>query len=175
MARWMSAVGVGGCARRARLLNRQRCAQAPPIPPIPRGAGHFEVLSKDVGVPVVAFRLKKVEGSDGKQHHRLYDEFALADRLRMRGWVLPGAWGWALHARPCVPCAGPALLVQLAAALQAVCGALPAGAQPSPDPVAKPLSGCLPLLQVRVHQRAPTSTANVPPIQPTRCPRTPRT
>jgi glutamate/tyrosine decarboxylase-like PLP-dependent enzyme len=51
--------------------------------------GHFEILSKDVGVPVVAFRLKKVEGSDGKQHHRLYDEFALADRLRMRGWVLP--------------------------------------------------------------------------------------
>ncbi|EFN55834.1 hypothetical protein CHLNCDRAFT_35292 [Chlorella variabilis] len=51
--------------------------------------GHFEVLSKEVGVPVVAFRLKKVLGSDGKEHRRLYDEFALADRLRMRGWVLP--------------------------------------------------------------------------------------
>lgn len=56
----------------------------------PPTAGHFEVLSKEVGVPVVAFRLKKVLGSDGKEHRRLYDEFALADRLRMRGWVLPG-------------------------------------------------------------------------------------
>jgi hypothetical protein len=66
--------------------------QPPTYPPHPF-TGHFEILSKDVGVPVVAFRLKKVEGSDGKQHHRLYDEFALADRLRMRGWVLPGAPG----------------------------------------------------------------------------------
>ena len=24
-------------------------------------------------------------------HCRLYDEYAVADRLRMRGWVLPGA------------------------------------------------------------------------------------
>lgn len=106
------------------------------------------MLSKPVGVPLVAFRLKKVVGSDGKEHGRcahaggawqegrrqgrgrpglvprsaagtvragaswaravahmvaiqrpictlplacrLYDEFALADRLRMRGWVLPG-------------------------------------------------------------------------------------
>jgi glutamate/tyrosine decarboxylase-like PLP-dependent enzyme len=54
------------------------------------GAGHFEILSKDIGVPLVAFRLKTVTGSDGKEHHRLYDEFALSDRLRMRGWVLPG-------------------------------------------------------------------------------------
>ncbi|KAL4856151.1 Glutamate decarboxylase 1 [Chlorella vulgaris] len=51
--------------------------------------GHFEILSKDIGVPLVAFRLKTVTGSDGKEHHRLYDEFALSDRLRMRGWVLP--------------------------------------------------------------------------------------
>lgn len=41
-------------------------------------------------MPLVAFRLKTVTGSDGKEHHRLYDEFALSDRLRMRGWVLPG-------------------------------------------------------------------------------------
>lgn len=48
-------------------------------------------------MPVVAFRLKTVTGSDGAQHRRLYDEFALADRLRMRGWVLPGKGGpgWA--------------------------------------------------------------------------------
>lgn len=30
-----------------------------------RTAGHFELLSKDVGVPLVCFRLKKVIGSDG--------------------------------------------------------------------------------------------------------------
>ena len=53
-------------------------------------AGHFDILSKDVGVPLVAFRLKAMVGSDGKPHRRLYDEFALADRVRMRGWVLPG-------------------------------------------------------------------------------------
>ena len=41
----------------------------PSTPPVAT-AGHFEVLSKDVGVPVVAFRLKKVLGSDGKEHHR---------------------------------------------------------------------------------------------------------
>lgn len=29
-------------------------------------AGHFELLSKDVGVPLVCFRLKKVVGSDGE-------------------------------------------------------------------------------------------------------------
>mmetsp|Transcript_12795 Transcript_12795/g.36634 ORF Transcript_12795/g.36634 Transcript_12795/m.36634 type:complete len:502 (-) Transcript_12795:57-1562(-) len=51
--------------------------------------GHFEILSQDVGVPLVAFRLNKVKGSDGKMHNRLYDEFQLADRMRMFGWVLP--------------------------------------------------------------------------------------
>ncbi|KAL6785348.1 hypothetical protein ACKKBG_A03470 [Auxenochlorella protothecoides x Auxenochlorella symbiontica] len=50
---------------------------------------HFEILSPEVGVPVVAFRLTTLTGSDGKPHHRMYDEFDLADRLRMRGWVLP--------------------------------------------------------------------------------------
>lgn len=28
-------------------------------------------------------------GKDGTSHKRLYDEYALADRLRMKGWVLP--------------------------------------------------------------------------------------
>ena len=51
--------------------------------------GHFEILSQDVGVPLVAFRLNKVKGSDGKMHSRLYDEFQLAERMRMFGWVLP--------------------------------------------------------------------------------------
>ncbi len=32
--------------------------------------GHFELLSKDVGVPLVAFRLTKLEGRDGKRHSR---------------------------------------------------------------------------------------------------------
>lgn len=51
--------------------------------------GHFEILSKDQGVPLVAFRLNKVKGADGKLHARLYDEFQLAERMRMFGWVLP--------------------------------------------------------------------------------------
>ena len=30
--------------------------------------GHFEILSKPVGVPVVAFRFKTVQGADGCAH-----------------------------------------------------------------------------------------------------------
>lgn len=51
--------------------------------------GHFEILSQDVGVPLVAFRLNKVRGNHGGEHRRLYDEFQLADRMRIAGWVLP--------------------------------------------------------------------------------------
>ena len=51
--------------------------------------GHFEILSKDIGVPLVAFRLNKVKGTHGGEHKRLYDEFQLADRMRIAGWVLP--------------------------------------------------------------------------------------
>lgn len=51
--------------------------------------GYFEILSKPQGVPLVAFRFKKVLGSDGKEHRRLYDEYNLADVLRRNGWVLP--------------------------------------------------------------------------------------
>lgn len=50
---------------------------------------HFELLSPEVGVPVVAFRLTKLRGSDGKMHRRMYDEYDLMDRLRMRGWTVP--------------------------------------------------------------------------------------
>lgn len=49
----------------------------------------FEVISGDVGVPLVAFRLKKIEHKDGSTHRRLYDEFQVAERMRIAGWVLP--------------------------------------------------------------------------------------
>ncbi|KAI5068291.1 hypothetical protein GOP47_0016636 [Adiantum capillus-veneris] len=42
--------------------------------------GRFNILSKDVGVPVVAFSLK-----DRSQH----DEFEVADNLRRYGWIVP--------------------------------------------------------------------------------------
>lgn len=42
--------------------------------------GRFTLLSKDVGVPVVAFALK-----DSTQH----DEFEIADNLRRYGWIVP--------------------------------------------------------------------------------------
>lgn len=55
-----------------------------------RRLGHFEVVSPPVGVPVVAFRLLPYTSArTGEQHPRAYDEKAVADRLRMRGWVLP--------------------------------------------------------------------------------------
>jgi len=46
---------------------------------------HFELLSKEVGVPLVAFKLKSLKHSDGSLHKRLYDEFEVADRLRIAG------------------------------------------------------------------------------------------
>lgn len=51
--------------------------------------GHFEILSKDIGVPLVCFRLKPITRSDGSNHKRLYDEFQVAERVRTAGWVLP--------------------------------------------------------------------------------------
>uniref|UniRef100_A0A0D6QS93 Glutamate decarboxylase n=1 Tax=Araucaria cunninghamii TaxID=56994 RepID=A0A0D6QS93_ARACU len=42
--------------------------------------GRFKILSKDVGVPVVAFSLK-----DRSQH----DEYDIADHLRKFGWIVP--------------------------------------------------------------------------------------
>lgn len=45
-----------------------------------RSTGRFNILSKDVGVPVVAFALK-----DKSQH----DEYEVADNLRRYGWIVP--------------------------------------------------------------------------------------
>lgn len=39
--------------------------------------GHFNILSKEKGVPLVAFQLKPRVGEDGKPHARLYDEYDL--------------------------------------------------------------------------------------------------
>lgn len=47
--------------------------------------GHFEILSKDVGVPLVAFSLTKT--AEGKS--RRFDEFQLSAKLRESGWTLP--------------------------------------------------------------------------------------
>ncbi len=33
-------------------------------------AGHFQIYSQEVGVPLVAFGLKKMVGSDKKEHRR---------------------------------------------------------------------------------------------------------
>lgn len=45
--------------------------------------GVFEIISAKGGLPLVAFHLKDGDGS------RQYDEFQIADRLRMYGWVVP--------------------------------------------------------------------------------------
>lgn len=42
--------------------------------------GYFNILSKDDGVPVVAFSLK-----DRSQ----YDEFKISEMLRRHGWIVP--------------------------------------------------------------------------------------
>jgi glutamate decarboxylase len=51
--------------------------------------GHFKILNKEDALPLVAFSFTKRLDEDGTEHARAYDEFDLADRLRMRGWVLP--------------------------------------------------------------------------------------
>lgn len=50
------------CATCMRARPPHSCLWCPPG----LHAGHFELLSKDVGVPLVCFRLKKVVGSDGE-------------------------------------------------------------------------------------------------------------
>ncbi|XP_027333829.1 glutamate decarboxylase 1-like [Abrus precatorius] len=42
--------------------------------------GRFEIVSKDVGVPLVAFTLKD---------HNHFDEFQISDMLRRYGWIVP--------------------------------------------------------------------------------------
>lgn len=48
---------------------------------------HFEIISKEQSIPLVAFRLKK------KKQKQKYDEYQVADRLRMYGWVIPAYSG----------------------------------------------------------------------------------
>jgi len=43
-------------------------------------SGHFNILSKDNGVPVVAFSLKD---------RSRYDEFKISEMLRRHGWIVP--------------------------------------------------------------------------------------
>lgn len=45
-----------------------------------RKSKHFELLSKDEGIPVVAFRLKK---------SKKYTEFDVSERVRIAGWWVP--------------------------------------------------------------------------------------
>lgn len=54
-----------------------------------RAIGAFEMLSKEVGVPLVAFRLTPRIGSDGEAVPRMYDEYLLSDKLHQKGWMLP--------------------------------------------------------------------------------------
>lgn len=43
--------------------------------------GRFNILSKDIGVPVVAFSLKEKKGG--------HDEFEISEMLRRFGWIVP--------------------------------------------------------------------------------------
>lgn len=42
--------------------------------------GRFEIISKDIGVPLVAFTLKD---------HTHFNEFQISDMLRRYGWIVP--------------------------------------------------------------------------------------
>eukprot|EP00270_Netrium_digitus_P000312 TRINITY_DN102_c0_g1_i5.p1 TRINITY_DN102_c0_g1~~TRINITY_DN102_c0_g1_i5.p1 ORF type:complete len:474 (-),score=80.13 TRINITY_DN102_c0_g1_i5:135-1556(-) len=60
---------MANCASNARYLKQEL-----------QKTGEFEILSKDIGVPLVAFSLKD------RSH---VDEFELADHLRQNGWIVP--------------------------------------------------------------------------------------
>ena len=52
--------------------------------------GHFKLLSpRGSGVPLVAVTLRRQSASDPEAPRRLYDEFAISDRLRQHGWTVP--------------------------------------------------------------------------------------
>jgi len=51
--------------------------------------GEFELLSKDMGVPLVAFRLKQRLTEEGEEVERSYDEYDVSDKLKEHSWVLP--------------------------------------------------------------------------------------
>lgn len=53
--------------------------------------GDFDILSKDIGVPLVAFSLKDRSG---------FDEYDVADALRTYGWIVP-AYTMAPDAQVC--------------------------------------------------------------------------
>ncbi|GAQ78495.1 glutamate decarboxylase [Klebsormidium nitens] len=55
-------------------------AQAKHLKDCIEGMGDFEILSKDIGVPLVAFSLKDRSG---------FDEYDIADSLRTYGWIVP--------------------------------------------------------------------------------------
>lgn len=50
-----------------------------------KSTGHFEILSPPQGVPLVSFRLLPLSGG----RPRGYSERDVADRVRLRGWVIP--------------------------------------------------------------------------------------
>lgn len=60
---------IGNCVANAKVLTEAI-----------KAIGRFRILSKDVGVPVVAFSLL-----DNSEH----DEFEIADGLRRYGWTVP--------------------------------------------------------------------------------------
>lgn len=60
--------------------------------------GHFETVSDDHSVPLVAIRLKPYKNEQGEEEIRSYDEFDISDRMRFHGWVLP-AYTMAPNAR----------------------------------------------------------------------------
>lgn len=52
--------------------------------------GHFDIYSKENGVPLVAAGLKPIKNpKTGKMEERPYTCFDVADKLRSRGWVVP--------------------------------------------------------------------------------------
>ena len=76
--------------------------------------GHFKILSKDNALPLVAFSLTPTTNKEGKEEHRQYNEFDIADKLRQRGWVLP-AYTMAPDARYPPSCPPPPRLLECAA------------------------------------------------------------
>lgn len=70
-----------------RSVMQNCCANAKVLREGIKATGWFDILSKEVGVPMVAFSFKKgIKAMEGEVQ---VDEYEVAKRLRRQGWIVP--------------------------------------------------------------------------------------
>jgi glutamate decarboxylase len=78
IAQYYNFLRLGRAGYRDIMLNLQETARF--VAAAVDATGHFDIISDDLGLPLVCFKLKR-------QRH--YNVFDVSDRLRERGWIVP--------------------------------------------------------------------------------------